>query len=78
MPQTLKVDNVDDAVIEKLSACTMKHGRTIEAEHRAVLVQALSSKSPFDELAAKRRNMLDGRPHTPSELLLRESREERC
>jgi hypothetical protein len=41
------------------------------------LTEALNSQTTFDELAAKLRSMLEGRHHTPSELLLREGREER-
>lgn len=77
MPRTLKIDNVDDAVIEKLSNRARDHGRTIEAEHRAILTEALDAKTSFSELAAKLRSMLEGRHHTPSEILLRESRDER-
>ena len=77
MPQTLKVDNVDDAIVEMLSDRAASHGRTVEAEHRAILTDALKMKSSFDELAARMRDMLAGRRHTPSELLLHESREER-
>jgi plasmid stability protein len=75
MSQTLKIDNVDDAVVEELSHRAMKHGRTIEAEHRAILVEALNGNSAFDELASELRDMLAGRAHTPPELLLRKSRE---
>lgn len=77
MPKTLKIEDVDDVLVEKLSDRAIRHGRTIEAEHRAILAEALDLKSPFDDLAAQLRLMLSGRHHTPSEELLRESREER-
>lgn len=77
MAQTLKVDNVDDVLVEKLSDHATRHGRTIEAEHRAILRQALESNTSFEELAAKLRSMLEGRRHTPAEALLHESRDER-
>lgn len=77
MPQTLKIDNVEDALVERLSDRALRHGRTVEDEHHAILAQALDAKSSFEELAAKLRSMLEGRRHTQSEVLLRESREER-
>lgn len=77
MSKSLKLDDLDDAVVEKLSDRAMRHGRSLEAEHRAILLEALNSKPPFEELSAKLRSLLDGRKHTPSELLMRESREER-
>jgi plasmid stability protein len=77
MPKTLKIDNVDDVLVERLSDRAMRHGRTVEAEHRAILTQALEKNSSFDELATKLRAMLEGRHHTPAEELLRESRSER-
>lgn len=77
MPQTLKIDNVADSLVERLSDRALRHGRTIEDEHREILIQALDAKSSFEELAAKLRSILEGRQHTQSEILLRESREER-
>jgi plasmid stability protein len=77
MPQTLKIDNVDDVPVEQLSDRALKHGRTVEAEHRAILTEALNASASFDDLAAKLRTRLGGRHHTPAEELLRESREER-
>nr|WP_294512044.1 hypothetical protein [uncultured Rhodopila sp.] len=54
-------------------------GRSAEAEVRSILSQALSSESEptFDELAEAMRQLTAGRTHTPAEVLLRESREER-
>lgn len=77
MPQTLKVGNVDEALIERLVDRAVRHGRSVEAEHRAILVEALGTESPFEEIAAKLRAILGGRKHTPSELLMREGRDER-
>ena len=56
-----------------------EHGRSAEAEHRQILREALAMKPrrSFKELAAKVRSMTARRPHTPSETLLREGRDER-
>jgi plasmid stability protein len=78
MPRTLKVENVEDEVVERLSHQAARHGRSLESEHRAILLKGLDMEiSPFDLLAEKMRKLLEGRRHTPSEVLLRESREER-
>jgi antitoxin FitA len=42
MVATLLVREVDEAVVERLEARARAHGRTAEAEHRAILEQALS------------------------------------
>lgn len=77
MARTLKLDNVDDALVARLSDRAASHGRSLEAEHRAILEQALQAGADFEDLAAKLRNLLGGRKHTPSEDLMREGREER-
>jgi plasmid stability protein len=51
-----------------------------EAEHREILREALSEESQrqlFKEMAACVRAATAGRRHTPSEILLREGRDER-
>ena len=55
------------------------HDGQAEAEHREILRQALSGEAEpsFDELAAEFRKLTRGRRHTPSEVLLREGRDER-
>lgn len=77
--KNLHVRNLDDDLVTKLKLRAARHGRSTEAEHREILRQALSSemKPGFEELAAKLRAMTAGRIHTPSEVLLRESRDER-
>lgn len=57
---------------------TVGFGRTIEAEHRP-LHQTLPKEtdSSFEEAAAELRSLTATRQQTPSEILLRESREER-
>ena len=77
MPQTVKIDNIEDALLEKLAHRAARHGRSVEAEHLAILKEALNAEPPFDEIASKLRALLHGRQHTPSELLMREGREER-
>ncbi|MBL0370419.1 hypothetical protein JJB09_00110 [Rhizobium sp. KVB221] len=77
MSQTLRVENVDDEIVKKLSDRAVRHGRTIEAEHRAILMQALDAKLSFEELAGKMREMLEGRHHTQSEILMLEGRDDR-
>jgi antitoxin FitA len=51
----------------------------MEAEHREILRQALSAEieTDFERLAAQVRKITKGRKQTPSEILLREGREER-
>lgn len=79
MPGNLQVRNLDDDLIGRLKRRAARHGRSTEAEHREILRQALSAEvePSFDELAAQLRKLTEGRKQTPSELLLREGREER-
>ncbi|PSJ57740.1 hypothetical protein C7I84_17085 [Mesorhizobium ephedrae] len=76
---SLHVRNVDDELVARLKQRAQTHGRSAEAEHRAILQQALFEEpgQDFDQLAARLRKRLEGRHHTPSEILLRESRDER-
>lgn len=79
MSKNLHVRNLDDDLVVKLKHRAARNGRSAEAEHREILRQALSSEMEpsFEELAAKLRALTAGRNHTPSEVLLRESRDER-
>jgi len=79
MPGNLHVRNLDDEVIAKLKRRASKHGRSAEAEHREILRHALANEaeSSFDQLAAELRALIRRRPQTPSEVLLREGRDER-
>lgn len=79
MPGNLHVRNLDDDLIKKLKHRAARHGRSAEAEHREILRQALSSESEpsFETLAAELRKLTGKRKQTPSEILLREGREER-
>jgi plasmid stability protein len=76
---SLHVRNVDDDLVLRLKKRAARHGRSAEAEHREILRQVLAgeSRGSFDELAAQLRKLLEGRHHTPSDVLIREGREGR-
>jgi antitoxin FitA len=75
----LLVRNLDEEVVRKLRLRAASHGRSVEAEHREILRQALSEdpRPSFKEIAAKVRELMADRQHTPSEVLQREGRDER-
>jgi antitoxin FitA len=79
MAGNLHVRNLDDDLIARLKRRAARHGRSTEAEHREILRQALSGdvEASFDTLAADLRKLTKRRKQTPSEVLLREGREER-
>lgn len=79
MAGNLHVRNLDDDVILRLRRRAARHGRSVEAEHREILRQAVSSEvePSFFELAGEMRELTIKRAQTPSEDLLREGREER-
>ncbi|WP_157016460.1 FitA-like ribbon-helix-helix domain-containing protein [Mesorhizobium xinjiangense] len=81
---SLHVRNIDDEIVARLKERAANNGRSAEAEHREILKSALLWNSPpaidraeWDKRAAQFRERLKGRHHTPSEVLLRESRDER-
>jgi plasmid stability protein len=76
---SLHVRNIDDAIVARLKERAKRHGRSAEAEHRAILEKALpeAQGKTFDEMAAELRARLAGRVHTPSVLLIREDRDSR-
>jgi antitoxin FitA len=76
---SLHVRNLDDELIALLKRRAARHGRSAEAEHREILRQALAGEpdASFEDLAAEFRAVTARRHHTPSETLLRESRDER-
>lgn len=78
---SLHVRNIDEDLVRRLKQRAARHGRSAEAEHREILRQALAlaleSATPFEDLAAEVRRLISGRQHTPSEVLVRESRDER-
>ena len=79
MAGNLHVRNLDDDLIARLKRRAARHGRSTEAEHREILRQALIGdvEPSFDTLAADLRKLTKRRKQTPSEVLLREGREER-
>jgi plasmid stability protein len=79
MPGSLSVRNLDDDVIARLKRRAARHGCSAEAENWEILRQVLASEvePAFDDLAAEFRALTRGRRHTPSEILLREGRDER-
>jgi len=79
MAGNLHVRNLDDDLIARLKRRAARHGRSAEAEHREILRQALANEeeASFEKLAADLRKLKKGRKQTPSEILLREGRDER-
>lgn len=79
MARALQVRNLDDDLIQRLRRRAARHGRSVEAEHREILRQALSAEvdPSFEQLAAEMRALTAKRRQTPSETLLREGRDER-
>jgi len=77
MPQLL-VRDVPLDVVDALKRRAAEHGRSAEAEHRAILEEALRpGRADFWERAARLREELRGRVFTPSEDLIRQDRDER-
>jgi len=79
MAGNLHVRNLEPELITRLKRRAARHGRSVEAEHREILRQALAGEGElaFDELAAQLRQMTAVRQQTPSEELLRQGRDER-
>jgi len=79
MAGNLHVRNLDDDLVARLKWRAARHGRSTEAEHREILRQALAGdvEPSFDTLAAELRKLTRRRKQTPSEVLLREGRQER-
>jgi plasmid stability protein len=79
MAGNLHVRNLEDDLIVRLKRRAARHGRSAEAEHREILRQALASEvePSFEQLAAELRKLTADRRQTPSEILLREGRDER-
>lgn len=69
-----------DDDLKRLLERARKHDRSMAAELRAIVAEALAkpesdSVAEFKQLAAVSRAMSAGRAQTPSEVLLRESRD---
>lgn len=74
--------NLDEDLKEKLRQRAARHKRSMNAELREIVRAALTrpqhgSPAEFKKLAADIRALSAGRRQTPSEVLLRESRDER-
>jgi antitoxin FitA len=77
MPQLL-VRDVPQDVVEELKRRAAEHGRSAEAEHRMILEEALrAGRGRFRERAAALREETRGRISVPSEVLIRQDRDER-
>lgn len=76
---SLHVRDVDETLVKKLHQRARANGRSAAEEHRLILRDALlgGSKHDLHALAAQMRDLLKGRKHTPSEDLIRESRDDR-
>jgi antitoxin FitA len=74
----LLVRDVPEDVAAELKRRAKKHGRSAEAEHRAILLNALKPKGDdFWAEAAKLRAELKGRKFTDSAKLIRRDRDSR-
>lgn len=74
----LLVRQVDDAVFAALKERAARHGRSVEAEHRAILEETLlPSRADFAETAALLRAATVGRFAVDSAELVRQDRDER-
>ena len=76
---SLLVRDVPDDLVMQLKARARANGRSAEAEHRDILRRSLAQDdgARFEELAARLRALTAGRPQTPAEHLMRETRDER-
>ncbi len=72
----LRVRNLDDDLVRRLHARAEARGRSVEAEHRAILEDALgAAKDDFREQAWKLRRQSRGLRHTDSVNLIRAERD---
>jgi plasmid stability protein len=74
--------NLDDALKEQLRRRAARHGRSMNAELREIVREALTapqgpSRSQWKQLSADIRALSAGRSQTPSETLLRADRNRR-
>jgi plasmid stability protein len=77
MPQLL-VRDVPQEVVEALKRRAAEHGRSAEAEHRVIWEETLrAGRAAFRERAAALREETRGRISIPSEVLIRQDRDER-
>jgi plasmid stability protein len=73
----LLVRNIPEDVVAALKRRAAEHGRSAEAEHRAILEEALCARrAGFWDRAAALRAETRGRILIPSEQLIRQDRDE--
>ena len=79
----LLVRNLSERTLDGVKKLAAEHGRSVEAEHRAILDQAVAAGSLSEAKAAwiarlkASREETSGRTFTPTEVLVREMRDER-
>ncbi len=78
MGTSLHVRNLDEDLIRRLKRRAAANNRSMEAEHRAILSQVVTPApdQDFEQRLAAFRSRTADRKHTPSEVLLRISRDE--
>lgn len=77
MPQLL-VRNVPEDTFAALKVQAARHGRSVEAEHRALLETALKGEdADWRHKADEMRVRMRGRSNVPSWVLIREDRDSR-
>ena len=77
---TVTVHRLDDEVVRRLKQRASGNNRSLETEVRSILELAVNddlanNRQTFLELAARLRQTTVGRPHTPSEVLIRQDRD---
>ena len=79
MMAQLTVRNVDPEIVRRLKMRAAQHGRSAEAEHRAILERVLGrSADEFWAKAAALRARTRGRKHTDAAELIRKDRDRRA
>jgi plasmid stability protein len=75
----LRIRKSEDKSVARVMRRIARRGTSAEEEVRQILRDALSGKADVDfkTLAAKVRKLTAGRQHDPSEVLIREGRDER-
>jgi plasmid stability protein len=78
MVTSLHVRKLDEDIVRRLKRRAAANNRSMEAEHRAILAEVLkpAPEKSFEELSAALRAETADRKHTPSEVLVRMSRDE--
>lgn len=72
----LMVGSIDDELIQRLRNRAQAHGRTVEAEHRLILEQALKpADNEFWRRAEALQDATRNRAHTDATLLIRADRD---